>query len=122
MTERSVWNRPVSLRSVLWLAAAAVLVMAVARGTGEVSPWLLLAVGGLIGVTLVLAITSRPGQRRDDDQPTDDTERVRLAELEERLLDQGALEQRLLELEERLDFAERLLAERHDDRIEGPRS
>ncbi len=122
MTGRPWWQRPVTLRTVFWGAAAAILGSAVARDGRELAPGILLAVGALVMLALVFAFHGAVTPAGDEPADAAELPPARLDEIEARLADQGALEQRLLELEERLDFAERLLAERHDARIEGPRA
>ncbi len=121
MIRRAWWQRPVTLRTVFWGAAAALLGSAAARDGRDLAPGILLAVGALIMLALFFAFSGAVTPSGDDVvDPAVLPSRDRLDELEARLAGQAMLEQRLLELEERLDFAERLLAERHDARIEGP--
>ena len=121
MTRRGWWQYPVTLRTVFWGAAAAILGSAVARDGRDLAPGILLAVGALIMLALVFAFHCVVAPAGDDAVDTAGLPpSARLDELEARVADRVALEQRVLELEERLDFAERLLAERHDARIEGP--
>lgn len=68
---------------------------------------------------VVFALARRISPRSEDlGKPTDRAERV--AELERRVGDLEAGQQRMAELEERLDFAERLLAKQRDAERLGP--
>jgi hypothetical protein len=78
--------------------------------TGQVVLWALLT-GGITGAVWV-AIVMFGRQRRIE------AERRGLDEVNERLDDLDAAEQRVAELEERLDFAERLLAQKRSDPLE----
>ncbi len=74
---------------------------------------------GLAGV--IVAFLAGPigraiGRRIAGPGTTGETDAVRIAELEQRLLDIETVQHRIAELEERLDFAERMLAQPGADR------
>ena len=75
--------------------------------TGQIVLWALLT-GGVTGAVWV-AIVMFGRQKRIE------SERRGLDEVNERLDDLDAAEQRVAELEERLDFAERLLAQKRSE-------
>ncbi len=85
-------------------------------------PELAVAVAGVLVVvilTISLAIRLLPKSARGDQKPlADDAERVE--ELERRVGELEAGQHRVAELEERLDFAERLLARQRDAPRVGP--
>jgi len=69
----------------------------------------------LVGLTVVASLLVLSWRRRRALlEPGVETTSPRLLELEDRMADLDQVHQRLLEVEERLDFAERLLAQRRD--------
>jgi hypothetical protein len=78
--------------------------------TGQIVLWALFT-GGITGAVWV-AIVMFGRQKRIE------SERRGLDEVNERLDDLDAAEQRVAELEERLDFAERLLAQKPSEPLE----
>lgn len=74
---------------------------------GQVVLWALLT-GGITGAVWVAIVMVRRQQRID-------RRRAGLDELGERMEDLEASQDRVAELEERLDFAERLLAQHRED-------
>lgn len=91
-------------------AALTVCVLGFISVTGGPEP---VAVFVVPGVSLaILAIRRRLAFRRGGLETTGEVAAVRAAELEQRVADLEAGQDRILELEERLDFAERLLADR----------
>lgn len=77
-------------------------------------PFIGLVFGGLMFGALWLGPVGRALGRMLDAKPVvDDQLQLQIDQLESRVLDAGVDEQRLAELEERLDFTERLLAQRN---------
>jgi Tfp pilus assembly protein PilO len=72
------------------------------------------------GVVMVRVLTARFA-RPDAQRALDPTERARLDDMQHRLGELEQLTQRMSELEERLDFTERILAkQREQPRLEPP--
>ncbi|MGE0352741.1 MAG: hypothetical protein AB7Q69_05810 [Gemmatimonadales bacterium] len=68
---------------------------------------------------ILLGIRRQRALARRRQEPEGDTTAIRAADLEARLADLDMLQDRVLELEERLDFAERLLTrQRESQRLE----
>ncbi len=86
----------------LWIAG----MMGMMLSWSEVHP----ALGIMVGVSTFAFIGLRVRLAAGDASGLDDGAAARLAELEQRLGDLEHGQQRLQELEERLDFAERMLA------------
>jgi len=87
-----------------------------------------IAVAGVGAVSLVLlGVRRHRALKRGPQEPigeiTGEVMNDRLADLDARIAEVDALAYRVHELEERLDFAERLLAQRRDEpgRLEAPR-
>jgi hypothetical protein len=83
----------------------------VADGPDEMFPAITLASVVLLGIRRTLALRRI---RVDQGQ-----EGERLAEVEERVVYLEGLQDRVMELEERLDFAERLLTKQQNERLPG---
>jgi hypothetical protein len=77
---------------------------------------------GCLGLSvLVLAIRRHFAMRRADfTEPSGETTAGQMAELELRVSELEAAQHRVMDLEERLDFAERLLSQRADQLLQGP--
>lgn len=77
---------------------------------------------GMLGISvLVLAIRRHFALRRGDlNEPTGEVAARQMAELELRISELEAAQNRVMDLEERLDFAERLLSQRADQMLPGP--
>lgn len=77
---------------------------------------------GMLGISvLVLAIRRHFALRRGDlNEPLGDVAARQMAELEHRISELEAAQNRVMDLEERLDFAERLLSQRADQMLPGP--
>ena len=77
---------------------------------------------GMLGISvLVLAIRRHFALRRGDlNEPLGDVAVRQMAELELRVSELEAAQNRVMDLEERLDFAERLLSQRADQMLPGP--
>ncbi len=108
------------------VAIHVVVTIALAVAMGEVvggsdAGW---AIPGVIGISgVVFGIRRRLALRRAPPEiTTGEVQMARLDEIEERLFDLDQSQGRLAELEDRVDFAERLLAQRGDlDRLPGVR-
>ena len=73
------------------------------------------------GVVMVRVLTSRLARPAAVPSALDPTERARLDDFQQRLGELDQLTQRMSELEERVDFAERVLAkQREQPRLEPP--
>lgn len=81
---------------------------------------MLIAIAAVAGATLVLYPIARALARRLEGRGTSPELLAQVDELRERVRDLEVAQQRVLELEERLDFTERLLAQRRD--LELPRN
>ena len=112
---RDVLHTQVSIRSVAWLVVAGVVAVGLLDAYDKMNPVALVAGGAAIMCALVMGPARRLfADRHDADAlPADEIER-RLEDLEARVFESTAVEQRVAELENRLDFAERLLAQRAD--------
>lgn len=75
----------------------------------ELNPGIALGAVPMVSL-LVLAWRRRQGLAALGPEATDEVEAARVYELEARVAELEALQERFLELEERVDFAERLLA------------
>jgi Tfp pilus assembly protein PilO len=76
---------------------------------------LLIIVAALTALTIILWPIMRAfGRRLEGKGNTDSALRAEVEQLHSRLADMDSLHARLLELEERVDFTERLLAQTHD--------
>jgi hypothetical protein len=77
---------------------------------------------GVLGLSvLVLAIRRHFALRRGDlTEPSGEVAAGQMAELEMRVSELEAAQHRVMDLEERLDFAERLLSQRADQLLQGP--
>ena len=80
----------------------------------------LIAIAAVAGITLVLYPIARAMARRLEGRGTSPELLAQVEELRERVRDLEVAQQRVIELEERLDFTERLLAQRRD--LELPRN
>lgn len=79
----------------------------------------LIAIALLTAITVVLWPLARALGRRLEGKPADGELRGEVARLQQRLGELDALQERVVELEERLDFTERLLAQtREPNRLE----
>jgi Tfp pilus assembly protein PilO len=79
---------------------------------------LLMALGLFAACTIILTPLFRALGRRIEGRTTDHALRSELDQMQARLGEVDALQHRLLDLEERLDFAERMLAQKREpDRL-----
>jgi hypothetical protein len=85
-------------------------------GAGETWGPVIAIVVVVIAVAAVLYPLARAWARRLEGRHRDDESLARLDAIEQRLGELDAAQGRVLDLEERVDFAERILAERVDQR------
>ena len=91
-------------------------VLAAGRNIDTPMPALAALAGGGIFVALFLGPVGRSiAKLLDGDSPNDEESAMRLEDVEARLAELSLEQQRVGELEERLDFTERLLAQRDVD-------
>lgn len=104
------------IQTALTLCAIGVFVNIVGPRAQEIATF------GVLGISvLVLAVRRHFALRRQGgDETTGELAGQHLAELEMRLSDLELGQGRITELEDRLDFAERLLAQRQDQMLPGP--
>jgi len=81
-----------------------------------ISPvFILIPIAGLIAITIILWPIMRAFARRLEGKGNVDSAlRAEVEQLHHRLAEMDSLQSRLLELEERVDFTERLLAQTHE--------
>lgn len=108
-----MWSRPVSLRAIAWTAVAALLAANLVVARDELAPALLVVGGAGVAAALLMALWPRPGRASGESSTTDGGELARhVDELDAHAAETAALAERVADLENRLEFAERLLGER----------
>lgn len=98
--------------------AVTILALVMLMGVVEAEPEQVVFPGVMAVSVLLFAWRRRTGLRRLEESGA--TGETRLAELDARVLQLEAMQERLFELEERMDFAERLLAGQKDPERLGP--
>lgn len=119
---QSILQRPISLRTLAWLGVAVVLVGSVIGALPDLQPMLALLAGAAIVGVLVIGLGRRSVAGQTDHERVTDPDELsfRVDDLETRAIDAIALEQRIADLENRLDFAERLLTEQRGNHLPPP--
>jgi hypothetical protein len=88
--------------------------MMLLQDPGQSEPGMAFVIAMLTAITIILWPVMRALARRLDGSHADAGLRAEVDQLHHRLSEMDSLQGRLLELEERVDFAERVLAQTHE--------